>query len=279
MKLMRRLLGGLVVLAIIAVLAVYFISQRTLAHADAQSSHLAAPTAAELADGARQLHALGCTNCHGDKLQGKIFIDDAKLARVYAPNLTLVAAQASDAQLDQGIRQGIGHDGRALVIMPSEGYQFLTDGETAALIAAIRAVPKNGQQQPARSIGPVGRIGLLAGKFNTAPTVVAQYRASPVADLGPQFAQGRHLLETTCAACHGTDLKGKEIKPGTVSADLSIGAAYDLGQFTALLRTGVAPGKKLGLMAEVAKSDFSHLNDQEIAAIHAYLVERAKRTP
>ena len=32
---------------------------------------------------------------------------------LYAPNLTLVAAKATDEQLDQAIRQGIGHDGRA----------------------------------------------------------------------------------------------------------------------------------------------------------------------
>jgi len=33
------------------------------------------------------------------------------------------------------------------------------------------------------------------------------------------------------------------------------------------------------MMANVARDDFSHLNDEEIAAIHAYLVERAQRAP
>ncbi len=282
MKIMRFFgyaLGALVVLAAVAALIVYLMSARALAHTSPQASRLAKPSAAQLADGQRQLHVLGCANCHGPKLQGDIFIDEPELARVYAPNLTLVAAKASDAQLDQAIRQGIGHDGRALVIMPSEGYQFLTDAETAALIAAIRATPKSGQEQPARSIGPLGRVGLLAGKFNTAPKLVADYRASPIPDLGVQFARGRHLVETNCAECHGADLKGKEVKPGVQSADLALAGAYDLDQFKALLRKGVAPGKKLGLMGEVARTDFKNLNDDEIAAIHAYLAERAKRTP
>jgi mono/diheme cytochrome c family protein len=282
MKVMRFLgyaLGALVALVAVAALVVYFVSQRALAGASPQASHLATPSAAELADGERQLHVLGCANCHGPKLQGEIFIDEPKLAKVYAPNLTLIAAKASDAQLDQAIRQGIGHDGRALVIMPSEGYQFLTDAETAALIAAIRATPKGGQEQPARSIGPVGRIGLLAGKFQTTPDLVKQYRASPIPDFGAQFARGRHLVATNCAECHGPDLKGKEVKPGEQSADLAIAGAYDLNQFKALLRKGVAPGKKLGLMGAVARSDFKNLNDDEIAAIHDYLVERAKRMP
>lgn len=282
MKAMRFLgyaLGALVVLAAVGALVAYIMSARALAHTSPQASHLAQPTAAQLADGQRQLHALGCANCHGPKLQGQIFIDEPNLAKVYAPNLTLIAAKASDAQLDQAIRQGVGHDGRALVIMPSEGYQFLTDAETAALIAAIRATPKGGQEQPARSVGPIGRIGLLAGKFDTAPKLVADYRASPIPDFGPQFARGRHLVQTNCAECHGANLKGKEVKPGVQSADLAIVGSYDLDQFKALLRKGVAPGKKLGLMGEVARTDFSHLNDEEVAAIHDYLVERAERAP
>ena len=120
---------------------------------------------------------------------------------------------------------------------------------------------------------------LLAGKFNTAPALVAEYRASPIPDFGAQFARGRHLVETNCAECHGADLKGQEVKPGVKSADLALAGAYDLDQFKALLRNGVAPGKKLGLMGEVARSDFKNLNDEEIAAIHDYLVERASRTP
>ena len=191
-----------------------------------------------------------------------------------------IAAKASDQQLEQAIRQGIGHDGRTLLIMPSEGYQFLTDSEVAALIAAIRALPKGGQVQPAARIGPLGRVGLANGKFRTAPTLVSAFGASRLADLGPQWAAGRHIVEVNCAECHGPDLKGMEVKPGTMSADLAIAGAYDLDRFKALLRDGVAPGKKdIGMMGDVARSDFKYLKDEEIAAIHAYLTERARRIP
>ena len=87
-------------------------------------------------------------------------------------------------------------------------------------------------------------------------------------------------LTVNCAECHGPDLEGQEVKPGSIAPDLSIAGAYDLEQFRTLLRTGVPPGgKKLGMMASVARDDFSHLKDEEIAAIHAYLVERARRAP
>jgi mono/diheme cytochrome c family protein len=238
------------------------------------------PTPAQLADGPRQLRVLGCLSCHGDTLQGDLFMDEPGLAKIYAPNLTLVAAEASDQQLAQAIRQGIGHDNRPLLIMPAEGYQFMTDPEVAALISAIRTFPKGGRETPPASIGLKGRVGLALGKFHTAPELVETYRESPIADFGPQFAAGRHIVAVNCAECHGPNLKGQEVKPGTVSPDLSIAGAYDLDQFKTLLRTGVPPGgKKLGMMGDVARSDFSHLKDEEIAAIHAYLVERARRAP
>lgn len=268
-------------IAVIAALIVYLMSERVLAHSPKpQPLHLAKPTAAQLPQGQHLLRVLGCQGCHGAKLEGQNFIDDAMLAKLYAPNLTALATNATDAQLDRAIRQGIGVDGRALIIMPSQSYQFLSDAEAGAIIAAVRAMPKTGHQQPARSVGPIGRVGLVTGKFFTIPQLAAKYRAAPLPDFGPSFARGRHLVETKCSECHGADLKGQELEPGVVSSDLAIVGAYDLEQFKTLLRTGVPPSKKkLGLMAEVSRLDFSHYNDDEIAAIHAYLVERANRQP
>lgn len=48
--------------------------------------------------------------------------------------------------------------------------------------------------------------------------------------------------------------------------------AYDLEQFTHLLRTGKGAGEReLQLMSPVAREAFVHLTDEEIAALHAYL--------
>lgn len=273
-------LAAILVFLLLAAALIWLISARMLSSASALApERLDQPTAAELADASRHLRTLGCLNCHGDQGEGEKFIDEPGIATVYAPNLTLLAAKASDQQLDGAIRHGVGTDGRALVIMPSEGYQFLTDREVAALIAALRQLPRTGEEHPARKIGPLGRIGLVSGKFQTTPKLIEAYRAAPLPDFGPQFALGRHLVETHCSQCHGPDLKGKEAKPGVMSADLAIAGAYDLDQFRALLQKGIAPGNKdIGMMAGVARSDFSKLTDAEIAAIHAYLAERAQKT-
>ena len=281
-KLLRYLgygLGGLVAIALLAILAIYFLSQRTLgARPTPAAAHLASPSPAQLADGPRQLHVLGCLSCHGKGLQGDTFLDEPGIATLYAPNLTLVAAKATDQQVEHAIRQGIGHDGRSLLIMPAEGYQFMTDSEVAAVIAAIRALPRGGDEKPKASIALMGRLGVVLGKFHTAPELVRTFREAQAPDFGPKFAEGRHIVVTNCAECHGPQLHGQEVESGVVSPDMEIAGAYDLDQFRAMLRTGVGPGgKDIGLMGRVAKRDFSHLTDAEIAQVHAYLTERARR--
>lgn len=271
--------GAIVALVVAAIFLVWALSERALAEkVEPTKSQLAAPTEAQLADGTRQLTILGCVSCHGAGLQGKKFADIPGVATIHAPNIARLAPAMSDAQLDQAIRQGIGHDGRAMFIMPAQQYQFLTDQEVAALIAAIRRLPVAGSEQPPIKLGPKGRVGIALGKFPNMPTKVAAYRSNPLPDLGPATATGRHLVQTRCSDCHGANLKGLELEPGTVSADLSIVGAYDAEQFRTLLRTGVAAGnKKLGLMGSVARDDFSHMADEEIDAVHDYLVAHANR--
>jgi mono/diheme cytochrome c family protein len=254
-------------------------SSRLNARPTPKVERLAMPTAAQLADGPRQLHVLGCLSCHGEGLRGDRFLDEPGTATIYTPNLTLLAALATDQQLAQAIRQGIGHDGKSLVVMPSQGYQFMRDSEVAAIISAIRALPRGGKEQPKRRIGRMGYLGLALGKLHTAPELVRTIRQNGAPDFGLKFAAGRRIVVVNCAECHGPQLKGQELEPGVVSPDMRIAGSYDLDQFRALLRTGVAPGNKdIGLMGRVAKR-FKYLTDDEIAAIHAYLVERAQRMP
>jgi mono/diheme cytochrome c family protein len=220
---------------------------------------------------------VGSIQTRDEAVRGRLFFDEPGVAKLHAPNLTLIAAAASDADLDRAIRQGIGHTGKALFVMPSQQYQFLTDGEVAALIEAIRRFPAGGEQTPSLQVGPLGRIGVVTGKFQTAPAQMVAYRAERVPDYGPRLADARHLVETGCTECHGPALRGKEVKPGTVAPDLAVALAYDPAQFRTLLRTGNAVGgRPLTLMADVARNDFHALTDAEIDDIHAYLTTRAR---
>lgn len=274
-------LGLLVILIVIAAGAVWGLSSAKLnASLQGTPEHLAQPTPAQLADAERQARTLGCFSCHGEGLRGDKMFDQPNVATVWAPNLTRIAAQANDQQLARAIRQGIGHDGHPLVIMPSEVFQHLSDQEVAALIAMIRKLPRGGSDTPPKAVGPIGRLGLVMGKFSTTPALVAKYAVQEPAPLGSQFEAGRQLAITKCSGCHGPALRGQEVEPGVTSPDLTIAGAYDLAGFTKLLRTGVPASKReLKMMSGIARSDLSHLNDAEIAQLHAYLVERASRAP
>jgi cytochrome c553 len=216
----------------------------------------------------------GCHDCHGAQFEGKLFHDEPAIVRAWAPNLSLAAAHQSDAELDGAIRHGVAADGRRLWIMPSEAFAQLTDQETSDLLAYLRSFRTTGVKQPALQVGPVGRIGLLIGKFQSAPQQVAQARAAVPADAGPQHAAGRSLSRA-CVECHGQDLKGGR---ATGAPDLTIAASYDRADFERLLRTGVAAGnRKVGLMSDVAPARFNILSSQEIGWLHEYLKARASR--
>lgn len=272
---------GLVLVILIAAVAVWAISAHELGErAEAKPEPLIPMEQASLEEGNHLLQTRACAECHGPDLRGSKFLDDPKVATLYAPNLTLVARQATDQQLAQAIRQGVGHDGRSLFVMPSESYSNFTDAETSSLIKAIRAYPPGGSPSPPLKIGPLGRFGIVAGKFKTAPKLVEEYANAQAADYGPKFAAGRHIAATVCSGCHGSMLTGKEAEPGTMAPDLTIAGSYDLPAFTKLMRTGVPPsGRQLKMMTGVSQKAFTHFTDEEIGALHAYLVERARRTP
>lgn len=282
-KFLRRLgyvVGAIVVLALLFAAWVWFASWRvtTRVH-EAAPERLAPPTAAQLADAGRQARIMGCAHCHGERLQGGLMFDGQPFATVWAPNLTELAPGASDQQLARAIRQGIGHDGRALFIMPSDQYSRFSDEEVAALIAEIRRTPRSSGPVSRIRWGPIGRFALAMGQIRPIMTRIEDYRIRQPFDTGPGEAAGRRLAANGCSACHGPDLTGgAEEGGGAAPPDLAIAGAYDLAQFRTLMRTGVPPGgRDLGLMKEVATRNFSSFTDEEVAQLHAYLRARAER--
>lgn len=273
------LLVCIIGLLLLAAAILWLISSAKLsARPQARREQLMAPTAPQLADARRLATTLGCFSCHGKDLRGNEMFDQPMVGTIWAPNLTLVAQHASDQQLAQAIRQGIGADGRSLFVMPAEAFQHLSDQEVAALVLMIRSLAPGGSPTQSNSYGPLGRLGLALGKFRTAPDLVTEYSAQEPVPAGVQFEAGRQLAMTRCSGCHGADLAGKEVEPGETSPDLAIAGAYELPAFRRLLREGIpAGGQKLPMMGPTARSDLSQLTDAEIEALYTYLRARAER--
>jgi cytochrome c553 len=230
----------------------------------------------QLARGRHLADVAGCRDCHGADLTGRLFHDEPNIARIWAPNLTLVARDWSAEDIDRALRHGVRPDGKGLWVMPSSAFAQLEDADAAALIAYLKAQPARGPERPRTAVGPVGRLGVVLGKFRGAVTTLKETRRRAL-DLGPAHAAGRYRAEIACAECHGADLAGGVAMK---APDLAIAASYDLPAFTRLMRTGLAAdGKPRGLMSAVARARFAHFSDAEIAELHAYLTARAEKQP
>jgi mono/diheme cytochrome c family protein len=284
MRSVARWLGyGLGIVLVVALLFagwVWLASWRAVNRSyEAAPERLPVLAAAQLADGPRLIRVFGCVDCHGEGLSGRLMFDQAKVARVWAPNLTLVAAEASDEQLAQAIRQGIGRDGHALWIMPSSAFSRLSAEEVAAIVATLRGLKRSGRPQPDIELGPLGRFGIAIGKFEPAPAAIEHFRARQPFYVDRDHERGRQIAAKTCSDCHGPDLKGGQPGFERTPPDLMVAGAYGAADFRRLIRTGrSAAGRDLGLMGDVARKALSALRDDEIDALHAYLKARAERS-
>lgn len=107
---------------------------------------------------------------------------------------------------------------------------------------------------------------------------VAGERLKNPPEAGAEHEAGRRVVAIVCVECHAGDLKGHGWDGD--APDLRVVLAYDAAKFTRLLRTGIgADGKEHGLMSEIARDRLHKLNDEQIAAVYAYLTARAKLPP
>lgn len=276
-------------LSLLAIAAIFLASEHILGRKYVPHREPLVPVlATALADVPRRAELYGCQSCHGEGLAGNEMLDDPKVGELLAPNLPALARSRTDQELAAAIRQGIGHDGRSLLVMPSGLFSRLPPDDVSALIAWIRSLPVKETPDSRIKLTSIGRAYVILGDIPRQADLIEEYQRRMPIDLGPKHAFGRRLAATICAECHGPSLEGgtrahADMNPsfGTKmpeTPDLDIVGAYDLAAFTKLLRTGVPPdGRKLGMMASVSRDDFKHFTDEEIAALHAYLQERAQQ--
>jgi mono/diheme cytochrome c family protein len=153
-------------------------------------------------------------------------------------------------------------------VMPSQMFVGLTDRDLGRIIAFLKSLPAVAGPGPSLSLAPLGRVAIVTGKVKPATQLITETVPPPEAT-NEEAAYGRYLARTTCAECHGTNLRGA---PDGSSANLQVAAAYSPEAFVRLLRTGVPPGERtLGMMRQTAVEHLSFLTDAEIAALYNYL--------
>ena len=235
----------------------------------------ATSAADRVAHGERLSHILGCKACHGDTLQGQNVTEkDPAMGDWWAPNVTLMMANYSDAELERLIRHGEPKDGRPFYFMPAESLQFVSDADLKAVVAYLRTLKPKGEAMPPVKKGPTFIELEKKGEFAPSPEMVRRFRAEQPVDLGEQHRLGRYIAMTVCSECHNAKLQGFD----GFSPNLDIAGVYEPEELTRLLTTGEGKVKKdLGLMTATSRMRFSKLQPAEREAIVRYLLARVQQ--
>lgn len=90
------------------------------------------------------------------------------MVSIPTPNLTTGKGQSTRWILQdwvRAIRHGVGPDGRALFIMPSKKFQYMSDEDLGAIVADIESRRGVDNQLPEKRVEFVGRVMVGAGLF------------------------------------------------------------------------------------------------------------------
>jgi mono/diheme cytochrome c family protein len=206
---------------------------------------------------------------------------------VVAPNLTpdpeTGSGTWSDDALARAIRDGIGHDGRALFnIMPYENYRRMPDEDLASVVVFLRSLPPVRNPLPKTDI-----IFPVKYLIRSVPQPVAGPVAAPAS--ADPVTRGEFLVTLAgCRDCHtpmndkGQFLPNMELSGGQIfdgpwgrvaSANLTPDPSgipyYDEILFLQALRTGYVRARSLNPI--MPWRHYRGMTDDDLKAIFAYL--------
>ena len=222
----------------------------------------------------------------GKEASGEVLPYAGLPGRIVAGNLTpdpeTGAGSWTDDQLARAIREGVGHDGRALFpIMPYEHYRNMSDEDLASVVVYLRSLPAIHNQLPATEI-----IFPVKYLIRSAPEPIA----APVADVvsSDQLKYGTHLADQAgCIDCHTPQVRGQSVSGmdfaggfpftgpwGTVASsnitpDPSGIPYYDEALFLDVMRTGQVKGRQLSPVMPTMV--YKNLTDDDLKAIFGFL--------
>lgn len=207
--------------------------------------------------------------------------------KVYAPNITpdreTGAGSWSDDQLARAIREGVGHDGRALFpFMPYPDFRIMSDEDLASIIVYLRSLPAVRKRLPTTDlIFPVNYLIRNVPQPLDAPV--------PEPDVSTPEKRGKYLVTMAgCEDCHtpkdahgqplpGMDFAGGFILDGpwgrvasaNITPDPSGISYYDQATFTQVIRTGFVGARKLNQI--MPWHVYRGMTDEDIVAMFAFM--------
>lgn len=227
---------------------------------------------ASLARGEHLMRILSCQVCHGERLEGSVFLDIPPALAV-ASNLTPgrggVGATYSGEDWDRAFRYGIRPNGKMILpFMPYNLFNKLNDVDAGHLAAYLESL------EPIDNVLPQSKAKFIGKVMFGVQQVLPRKRADsiPVLEPAPTAAYGRYIASVTCVECHGDQLQGgKHPDPSAPAAPaLHRTGSWTSEQFALALRTGRTPERQISDQYMPWKY-YAHLTDIEVAALQAYI--------
>lgn len=277
------ILGSLVGLLVIAGVVLYVLGTAKLDKKyDVPVEALTVPTdELAVARGEHLATIFFCVRCHTENLGGDLYFDIPGMLSIPTPNLTTGAGGIGSSYTEEdwvrAVRHGVGRDGRALFIMPSKSFHYLSDADLGAIIAYIQSLPPVDNSLPERSVELLGRVMMGAGMVP--PFAVDQIDHNkpipPAPAQGVTAAYGEYLSRT-CTECHGENLNGAPFGPPgqevptpnlTPGGELLVWSEED---FMNTMRTGITPSGH-SMNEEMPWKYFGQMTDDELKALWMHL--------
>lgn len=265
----------------------------------AVSAAQAEPLGADASPGKGVAVAADCVACHtapGGKPYAGGYGLSSPMGVIYSTNITpsKTAGIGGYSQEDfaRAVRDGVAGDGSHLYpAMPYTSYAKMTDGDIAALYDYFMH-----EVQPVDATTPKTT---LAFPFNVRASMIgwnalfhSAERFKADASKSAEVNRGDYLVNALahCDTCHtprnllmgadnGRALSGGSLggwyAPNITSDKVSGIGAWSTDELVAYLRTGHAEGKAqaAGPMAEAVENSLQHLDDTDLKAIAAYLLQ------
>lgn len=206
---------------------------------------------------------------------------------LYAPNLTpdkeTGIGNFSDDMIGRAIREGIGHDGRALEGpalkgMPWPSLRNLTDEDLASIIVYLRSIPAIKNKIPRRKLG-IEREAILQSRGEPLDTYRFLVNFDDPVSRGTYF-----IMLADCRGCHRGNIRrtgilggGEDfvynnkrvVSPNLTSDETGVGS-WTEETFISVLRNG--KGKSGEISHHMPWVSFRNFSDEDLSAIYQALM-------
>jgi len=281
-------IGSVLGLLLLGLLGLYGMGQVRLKRVyDVPLRTIRIPEGAEsLAEGKRIFQYRGCEACHGEDLEGLVYMDNPALGKVITPNLTAgpggIGADRTDEDLVRAIQNGIRPDGTPLLFMPSTEFYYLSDSDMGMVLAYIRSMPSADNETQASELSFTGFVAMnIVEGITFLPAELIPHDAPRpvVPDPGLTADYGQYLA-MSCLVCHGPTLSGGEIPafppewpaaPNLTSGSGSRLPSWGEAGFTEFIRDGEKHGRVIS-DAYMPWTSYRHMTDDELRAVYLYLM-------